>query len=145
VHRSGILGFVSDPLLVLDHLSVAIGVDRFFGSLVVAPGALCFTPKGWGNKLNVADAPTLVHEGQRVTLVHGRLLPPWMNSGVVLVDPAQPNQWTGVVLVTSWQRRRVVRALADAGFEVADYATLFSAGGNLGTIAELDRFTRSHA
>ncbi len=129
----------------LRNVSIAIGVDRFFGTLTIEPGTVRFVPGGVGNRLTPADAPTLTQTAVSVVLIRGRLLPPWMNSGPVLVDPAQPHGWTGVVLLASWQRRRIVTALAAAGFQPRVVTTLASAGGQVGSTDELARLLRDRA
>lgn len=40
--------------------------------------------------------------------------PPWLNTSIVLEDPHE----TAIASVPSWQRRRLLKALRDAGFEL---------------------------
>lgn len=127
------------------NISCAVGMSRFFGRLVVSEGEVSFLPEGRANSLNV-DAPhPIAHRTHNLTLVRGRLLPPWMNSGIVLVDHSEPSpSGVGVVLLTAWQRRSVVDAARSAGFDVTVINTWTSAGGNIGSRSELDRFRSLH-
>jgi hypothetical protein len=115
-------------------------MSRFFGDLSVEPRTARFEPRGPGNKLNVEDAVTVTQSTDSVVVVHGRWLPPWVNTGVVLTDSQALGTQTAVLMFAGWQRRRIVVALRDAGFTVEEYATATSAGGNLGSVAELERF-----
>jgi hypothetical protein len=119
-------------------------MSRFFGRLRVSPGEVVFAPEGRANSLNVELAKPILHRGRELAVVAGRLLPPWMNTGLVLVDSASPARIVGVVLLTAWQRRAVVAAATSAGFEVTVYRTSLSAGGGIGSVSELERFRREH-
>lgn len=127
------------------HVSIAIGMSRFFGSVRLRPGYIAFEPQGIGNKLNLEPARRIVHSEPRLTVLMGRLLPPWMNSGIVLVDQNAAESLTGTVTLTGGQRRWVIDSARAAGFEVDLYKTWTSAGGSIGSVAELERFRRSHA
>ncbi|HEX2783561.1 MAG TPA: hypothetical protein VHN36_08250 [Ilumatobacteraceae bacterium] len=135
-------------ILELRHVSVAVGMSRSFGLLSVVPGALVFDPEGIFNTVSNAivafeKSARIVHRTKELTVVFGRLLPPWMNSGIVLVDEGDLRT-TGVVLLAAWQRRAVVKAAQVAGLEVRVYPTWFSAAGQIGSAAELRRFRREH-
>jgi hypothetical protein len=117
-------------------------MSTFFGRLRISSGEVAFLPEGWGNSLNLEAALPLVHRDRALTVVFGRFLPPWMNSGLVLVDGAGSSSTVGVVLLPGWQRRPLVSAAERAGFDVTVYRTHFSAGGTIGTASELERFRR---
>jgi hypothetical protein len=137
-------GPVPPIMFELGHVSVAVAMSRFFGRLTITPGTVVFEPEGVGNALNLDRATQLVHRDPELTVVAGRLLPPWMNSGVVLVDSTSASPFIGVVLLTAWQRRSLVNAARAAGFNVSVYRTWSSAAGRIGSVAELERFRRSH-
>lgn len=121
-------------------------MSRFFGRLVIADGELTFLPEGrinsWGN---FEPATPIVHRDSQLTVVYGRLVPPWMNSGLVLVDSTPGSRTVGLVLLGGrGARREVVVAAETAGFHVEVYRTWFSAGGGILSVAELQRFRRDH-
>jgi hypothetical protein len=126
-------------------ISVAVGMDRFFGALSVDREAIRFEPQGAGNALSLAQAPHVVHRGRRVVFVVGRVVLPWMNTGLVLVDPALPNGWTAVASLSPWQRRRMVGHLAVCGYSVEVVTTWSSAGGKVGSVQELQRLIQDRA
>lgn len=132
----------SGPVFVLSNVSAAVGMSRFFGALTIQPGRVVFEPRGRVNTFfNVEDGRCFIHADQRVTVVSGRLRPPWLNSGLVLADrDGGPYAQVAVIQMPGWERRRVVEALGSAGFEVDDVRTWFSMGGDIGSIAELKRF-----
>jgi hypothetical protein len=119
-------------------------MSRFFGQLRISPGEVAFTPRGWGNSMNLEPVTPLVHTDRALTIVFGRVLLPWMNSGLVLVDSAGSPHKVGRVLLTSGQRRAVVSAATTAGFDATVYPTWISAGGGIGSVTELARFRREH-
>lgn len=100
-------------------------------------------PEGRANALNLEAPEAILHTSNELTVVTGRLLPPWMNSGLVLLSKASSSVYAGVVLLTSWQRDAALRAAREAGFAVTVYRTWFSAGGAIGSAAELERFKRN--
>lgn len=119
-------------------------MSRFFGRLRVSPGEVSFSPEGRANSLNLEPAAPLAHRDRALTVVLGRLLPPWMNSGLALVDAAGSSHTVGLVLLTGGQRRAVISAAESAGFDVSVYRTWLSAGGGIGSVSELERFRREH-
>ena len=129
----------------LRGLSCAVSMSRFFGRLRISPGEIVFLPEGQGNSLNLEPAAPILHRDRDLTVVAGRLLLPWMNTGLVLVDSAAPARTVGLVLLTAWHRRAVASAAAAAGFEVTVYRTMLSAGGGIGSVSELERFRQEHA
>lgn len=119
-------------------------MSRIFGRLSVSTDAVTFQPEGPANALSVEPVRRIVHRDHLLTIVVGRLVLPWMNSGLVLVDsdPLAPS--VGVVLLSAGQRRAVVAAARTAGFDVSVHRTWLSAGGGIGSVAELERFRREH-
>jgi hypothetical protein len=134
-----------EVLLAMRGLSVAIEMSRFFGDLVIAPRCVRFEPRGRSNAaLNFAEPPSVHHTSDPVVVVSGRFLPPWLNTGVVLADEERLGTRTAVVQMPSWARRRLVDALHRGGFEVEQYRTRSSMGGQIGSLSELRRFRESH-
>jgi hypothetical protein len=117
-------------------------MSRFFGQINVMSDKVVFEPQGIGNSFNIERATRICHEANEITVVTARILPPWMNSGVVLVD--QVSSLTGVALLSIWQRNAFVSEAKLAGFDVGTYKTWSSAGGSIGSLSELVRFRRSH-
>jgi hypothetical protein len=132
------------PIFVRDHLSAAVGMNRYFGRLLVTFGEVYFEPRGVGNKLNPEPAAPVRHDGDTVVVAYARFGFPWMNTGVVLTDAAAIGQSTATVLLPAWHRSSVIDAIRNAGFDVEVYPTVFSAGGEIGSLTELDRFRRGH-
>lgn len=100
-------------------------VSRFMGTLRVFPGAFVFVPAPEGLShfanatLNIDKAPVaVVHRAPQVAVVYGRVAVPWLNTGVVLVDPVTLGTGTAVVQLPGWERRRLVQALCVSGFSV---------------------------
>lgn len=123
-------------------LRVAVGMDRYSGTLTVDPKVIRFTPTGASTAVGTSTL-TFTHRNRDVVVVQGRLRPPWMSSGVVLVDPAVPYGWTGVVLLPSWTRKRLIAGLASCGYSVRLIRTWFSNGENLGSVSDLERLPRA--
>jgi hypothetical protein len=93
--------------------------------------------------LNIDRPPSaIVHCERQVAVFFARLAPPWLNSGVVLVDPVALGTGTAVVQLPGWDRRRLVDTLSRAGFAVDVHRTAFSMGSNIGSVAELQRLRR---
>lgn len=120
-------------------------MSRFFGRLSISTGEVAFEPEGRANALNVEPASRIVHRDHLLTVITGRLLPPWMNSGLALVDATPASHTVGLVLLTAWQRRAVVATARGAGFDVSVHRTWLSAGGGIGSVTELERFRRAHS
>jgi hypothetical protein len=121
---------------VLSGLTVLVGMSRFFGSFTVEPGRLTFEPSECviNDALNLEHATALVHTDTRVTLVWGRFLPPWLNTGVILVDHRQAGGGaTGVLQMANRNRRPLVAALRSAGFAPYVYRTRTSMCGQIGS------------
>ena len=132
---------------VLPGLTVLVGMSRFLGSFAVEPGRLTFEPSQGviNDVLNIENATALVHTDTRVTLVWGRFLPPWLNTGVILVDHRQAGgAATAVLQMPTWNRRPLIAALRSAGFAPEVYRTQTSMGGQIGSESELSRFRSAH-
>lgn len=117
-------------------------MNRFLGSLTVELGRVAFSPEGRANGLlNLEEPTTVVHIDHQIAVIWGRLLPPWLNTGIVLLDPlALPHDGTAVIQLPGWHRRRLLTALREAGFAIGEFRTAFSMGGQIGSKAELERF-----
>lgn len=139
--NSGALPFV------VRALTVFVGVSRFLGSFTVEAGCLTFEPSEApiNDALNIDKARSLVHTDPGVTVVWGRLLPPWLKTGVILVDYGQTgSRRTGVLQMASWNRRPLIAALRSAGFAPEVFRTRTSMGGQIGSETELSRFRSEH-
>jgi len=138
------------PLYERDGLSALVTfLSRFMGTLRVFPGALVFVPAAEGvsrfgnSALNIDKPPVaIVHRAPQVAVVYGRFAVPWLNTGVVLVDPDTLAGGTAVVQMPGWHRRRVVPALDASRLAVDVHRTAFSIGSDIGSQAELDRLRR---
>lgn len=130
----------------LDRVYCLVGMSRWIGRLSVDADTVSFRPTGqYVNSMNIEDTPaTLVQRDRTITVVVGRLLPPFMNSGVVIADSTGPARRVGVIRVAAWRRRRFVKAATVAGFSVEVHRTCFSSGDGIGSISELERFRRTH-
>jgi hypothetical protein len=126
-------------------VSIAVRMDRFFGNVSIDSEAILFEPAGAGNALSPAPAPHVTHRERQVVFVVGRLALPWMNTGLVLVDPALPNGWTAVALLPSWQRRSMVSHLRECGYAVDVVTTWLSTGGQVGSVRDLQRLLADRA
>jgi hypothetical protein len=95
------------------------------GWLAIAPSSVTFE---FGHERSVLPLPKgVLHAQPPVTLVTARLLPPGLNSGLILDDGA-----TSVCVLTWWGVRRRVRAgLAAADIAVVDVRTWFTVGTGL--------------
>lgn len=134
------------PTFWLKNVSGYVSMSRVFGHLRIVPGEVSFEPSSTANKWIAFEQPSrVVHHDPDLTVVIGRLLPPWLNSGLVLVDENAPGPYDlGVIQMASWQRRAATRALASAGFRISVLRTMTSMGGGIGSRSELDSFRQSH-
>lgn len=133
------------PVLIREHLGAYVGATTFFGRLVVMSGEARFEPAGLANSLvNVEPPPTVRHRDRTVVVVFGRFMLPWMNTGIVLTDQETIGQFTATLIFPTWQRRAIVIALRQAGFAAEVYRTPFSAGRQIGSATELQRFRQQH-
>lgn len=116
--------------VVIPWVSAAVGMSRFSGSLVIQPGSLTFEPSGKFNEwMNIEGPFQIVHSQPSVDVFWARLLPPHMNSTVVLRGRHQHGgDITSVVMLTFFERKQVVAAMQAAGFEVEVRRTWFSLG-----------------
>ena len=116
---------------VLTSVSAAVGVDRFFGSLTIEKGSVIFEPGGRVNGIMTSNTlGRVVHTAPDVVLVRARLLPPNLNSALILRgDSSRGEGVSAGVQMPAWIRRRVEPALVEAGFRVDERATWFSMGG----------------
>ncbi len=139
----------TEPALpfVLAGLTVRVGMSRFFGSFTVESGCLTFeASQGVINEaLNIEPAKALFHTDASVTVVWGRFLPPWLNTGVILIDHRQAgSRATGVLQMPTWHRRPLVAAFRNAGFVPEVFCTRTSMGGQIGSDTELICFRSTH-
>jgi hypothetical protein len=116
---------------VLPWVSAAVGMDRFFGSLTVEHGSIAFEPT---SKLNKVMTPNsigrVVHTDPDVVIVRARLLPPNLNSSLILHGEAELGESVSAgVQMPAWTRRRLRPALMEAGFRVDERVSWFSMGG----------------
>lgn len=116
---------------VLPWVSAAVGMDRFFGSLTVTRGAIVFEPTSKLNKVMSSNTiDRIVHIDRDVVVVRARLLPPNLNSSLILRgDASQGEAVSAGVQMPAWTRRGLCPALEAAGFRVDVRVTWFSMGG----------------
>jgi hypothetical protein len=111
---SRVIDAAEAPVFVMGGLTALVGMSRFLGWLTVVPGYLIFDPSGkvLNKALNVQEPHRIAHADASVTIIWGRFLPPWLNTGVVLVgDPRFGEASVGVVQLPGWKRRSLVAAL----------------------------------
>jgi hypothetical protein len=97
-------------------------------TLVIAPKLIMLEPgklARWGARTIVGELAVVVHTKPIVTVIRGRLLPPWMNTSVVIEGDSE----TAVATVPGWRRHRLLRAIRDAGFTIEEQMRLFDVGG----------------
>lgn len=113
-------------------------MDRFFGSLSVEEGSIVFEPGGRVNRnMNSNIVSRVVHTSPDVVLVRARLLPPNLNSSLILNgDSSCGEDVSAAVQMPAWTRRQLLPALVEAGFRVDERATWLSLGGT-GSRSEL--------
>jgi hypothetical protein len=92
------------------------------GHLRIAPGYLELRPGPISERVSKVEA--IRHGTLDVVLYRARLLPPWMNCALVLSD----GEHTGLATFAGWMKRRIAKALADAGFHVVEKLTLVERG-----------------
>lgn len=92
------------------------------GWLEVAPNRLSYERSGLVSKLS--GEKRILHRGSTVRTVRARLLPPLLNTGLLVEDDA------GIVRLLPWygNYRRIVNALTEAGFTVIERRTWFTLG-----------------
>ena len=92
------------------------------GQLTIAPGSLLCSP---GRLMaGVSKAHQVKHEGSRVNVYVARLVPPWFD----LIIPIRGEGETLVATVWLLARRKVRRALREAGFDVVEHNTWIDRG-----------------
>jgi hypothetical protein len=69
----------------------------------------------------------IVHSGQQIQMFHPRLTAPWVNTTVIVSDGRQ----TGAASVWITGRRRLKRALSEAGFDILEQRTWTYRGDDL--------------
>lgn len=92
------------------------------GRLTISQGELRWDPDRVLRRLT--GESVLVHGGSRVTVVRARLLPPLLNTAVILVGQ------NGYARILTWygKHQTVVSALREAGFEVDEQLRWFTLG-----------------
>ena len=92
------------------------------GTLTVAPGRLVLRVGRFSRRLT--DVREIEHSDRTVTLLKGRLLPPYINTHVVI----EAGDVVGVAGLPGWQRRRLRAALRAAGFVIEEHSGRFLTG-----------------
>jgi hypothetical protein len=95
------------------------------GRLFVGPGAIELRPSTLSRRMSKVEC--VRHRGTNVQLYRARLIPPWINSSVVVSDG------TRTVLATfpAWMRKRIVKELHDSGFHTTEKVNLIDRGRRL--------------
>ncbi len=97
---------------------------RYGGRLTILPGAITFTARPLLKSLT--GVSEVVHRATTVRLIQTRAIPPWINTSLVL----NGTEGTVVITTSAFNRKRLRRALQDAGFSLAVTTTWFSRGGH---------------
>lgn len=94
---------------VFAGLSAVVGMSRFFGSLSIRSRSITFESRGKLNEFMTAETrQTVVHSERRVVVVRARLLPPNLNSSVILRgESASGGAITAGVQMPGGVRRKV--------------------------------------
>ena len=92
------------------------------GQLTVAPGSLLCSPGRL--TAGVSKAHQTRYEGCRVEVYVARLVPPWF----ALTIPIRGEEGTLVATVLLPDRRKVMRALREAGFDIVEHITWIDRG-----------------
>jgi hypothetical protein len=87
--------------------------SRGQGQLFVSPDAVVFAPFAWDSKST--GTGELVDSGREVTLTTALLYPPWAQTFLILSH----GDWVVRVQTSMFARRRLRRALREAGLTVA--------------------------
>lgn len=82
------------------------------GRLTVAPDAIVLEPGALTRGYTKVDR--LTHNRRKVTMLKGRLMPPFINTRLVIND----GNIVAMASLPGWSRRRLRRALRDAGFDI---------------------------
>ena len=90
-----------------------VGINHGGGTLMVWPGLLILYPGPLTRK--ASGVAEIRHSSPSVRVMYARAMPPWMNTRVVLDDGHQ----CALSVSPMWSRRRLLRALRTAGFEVS--------------------------
>ena len=75
----------------------------------------------------VSDLTAVVHRQASVTVLDIPLLPPWMNTRIIVEDGDR----TALATLPMWSRRRLRAALREAGFAIEERRSWSRAGADL--------------
>jgi hypothetical protein len=108
-------------------------MDRFFGSLTVQPGSIVFEATSRLNDIMTTNKIRgIVHTERDVIVVRARLLPPNLNTSLILRGDGRYGEAVAAgVQMSATTRRDVSQALQAAGFRVDERVQWFSLGGSL--------------
>ena len=95
------------------------------GRLIISPGLLVCRPGRLMTRIR--DLDEVSYTGPRVDTYLARLVPPWFD----LIIPVRGEGGTLVATVLLFDRRKVRRALREAGFNVVEHATWIDRGFRL--------------
>ena len=103
-------------------------MDAIYGSLIIDHGSIRFEPTPRVNRWFSANSfEPIVHTDVEVRVTRARLLPPNMNSALVLQDHSTPGRrGSARVDLSAWYRRQVTAALQCAGFVVVERVAWWS-------------------
>lgn len=107
------------------QVGAVVGYANGGGRLVLATGSATLVPGPITRR--ASGQSEYLHSDKQIVLVTARLLPPWMNTHLVLVAGSK----TVLAGLPGWSRRRLRRALARYGFEVVERKTLFGRGAEM--------------
>ena len=110
-------GLVRTDRVILSHsfqVGATVKSAQGGGRLIVAPGTLVLEPGPVTRRLT--DVERVLHSSNCVTMFKGRLLPPYMNTHIVI----EGGEVVALATLPGWSRRRVRVALREAGFQLEE-------------------------
>ena len=108
---------------VATHRRDGSGGARSVAYLEISPGKIVLQPTPRLRRVDPAARP-IVHEAPDVTLVYSRLLPPWMDTHMIVHDADS----VALAHLGRGARRRLVEALRSCGFTPKEWRTWFATG-----------------
>ena len=113
---------LSDPPFCEFAVGVVLHNIAGGGHLLVGPEVLEIHPGPLSRRASRVES--VRHMGTEVETYRARLLPPWVNCSVVVSDGST----TVLATFPTWMRKRICRALRQAGFQTTERMTLTERG-----------------
>lgn len=122
MHGSG----TREPAVDRFTVAATMGAWSGGGQLEVRPGSLHLVAGPILRRL--ASRSEILHTESSVRFVRARLMPPWINTSLILVGQDRRD---GLASVPVWLRRRLRHSLVRAGFDIVDVNLWLSLGDKL--------------